>query len=195
MRLQAAAVVLSAFAIAYVSAAPQSPKPAPKAAAPVQKSPGPGTGPTVVLETAKGTIEFVTYPEDAPKTVARFLELVKKNFYNGQRFHRDEPNFLIQIGDPASRNMAREAWWGRSPGTGNPIGVAEITKRRRHVAGAVGMAHAGEPKYADTQFYITRRDRPDLDGKYAVFGRVVTGLDVVQKIRKTDMLKKAYVKP
>ena len=65
-----------------------------------QKSPG--AGPVVVLETAKGTIEFETYPEEAPKTVARILELVKKNFYNGLRFHRAEPNFLVQIGDPMS---------------------------------------------------------------------------------------------
>ncbi len=125
----------------------------------------------------------------------RFLELVKKNFYNGQRFHRAEPNFLIQVGDPVSRDMSREAWWGRNPGSGNPIGVSEITKRRRHVAGAVGMAHAGDPRAADTQFYITRRDRPDLDGKYTVFGKVLTGLDVVQKIQRSDILKKAFVKP
>lgn len=177
----AAAAVL-ALAAAHLQAG-QAPKPSPAA------------GPVVVLETVKGTIELETYPEDAPKTVARFLELVKRNFYNGQRFHRAEPNFLIQIGDPVSRDMSREAWWGRNPGSGNPIGVAEITKRRRHVAGAVGMAHAGDPKAADTQFYIVRRDRPDLDGKYTVFGRVITGLDVVQKIQRTDVLKKASVKP
>src|SRR3954466_9736019 len=82
----------------------------------------PGAGPVVVLETAKGTIEFETYPEDAPKTVARILELVKKGFYNGLRFHRAEANFIVQIGDPKSRDMSLRDYWGRQ-GSGTPIGV------------------------------------------------------------------------
>src|SRR6187397_3259015 len=86
----------------------------------------PGAGPVVVLETVKGTIEFETYPEEAPKTVARVLELIKKNFYNGLRFHRAEPNFVVQVGDPVTRDMSRQSWWGRQ-GSGQAIGVAEIT--------------------------------------------------------------------
>jgi len=157
----------------------------------------PTAGPIVVLETVKGTIEFETYPEDAPKTVARILELVKKNFYNGQRFHRSEPKFIVQIGDPTSRDMTKEAYWGRSPrsGTGEAIGVAEISKKRRHGVGTVGMAHAGDPKYSDSQFYITRRVAPELDGKYTIFGRVINGMDVVHKLARADRLMKAYVKP
>ena len=154
----------------------------------------PGAGPIVVLETSKGVIEFETYPEEAPKTVARILELVKKGFYNGQRFHRAEPNFLVQIGDPVSRDMSREEWWGRG-GSGKPIGVSEITKKRRHVAGAVSMAYPGSDKLAaDSQFFITRRAAPELDEKYTVFGRVLKGMDVVAKIQKRDMLKRAYLK-
>jgi cyclophilin family peptidyl-prolyl cis-trans isomerase len=153
----------------------------------------PGAGPIIVLETAKGVIEIETYPEEAPKTVARIIELVKKNFYNGLRFHRSEMG-LVQVGDPVSRDMSKQAWWGRA-GSGTAIGAAEITKKRRHVAGAVAMAHAGDPKYADSQFYIVTRPSPQFDGKYTVFGRVTSGLDVAQKIRKADLLKKAYVKP
>ena len=156
-----------------------------------QKSPG--AGPIIVLETAKGTIEFETYPEEAPKTVARVLELVKKNFYNGLRFHRAEPNFVIQIGDPVSRDMSRRDWWGRQ-GSGKPIGVAEITKKRRNVLGAVSMAHGGTPTAADSQFFILRRNAPELDGQYTVFGKVLKGMDVVAKIQKADILKRAYVK-
>jgi cyclophilin family peptidyl-prolyl cis-trans isomerase len=156
-----------------------------------QKSPG--AGPIIVLETVKGTIEFETYPEEAPKTVARILELVKKNFYNGLRFHRAEPNFVIQVGDPVSRDMSRRDWWGRQ-GSGKPIGVAEITKKRRNVLGAVSMAHGGAPTAADSQFFILRRNAPDLDGKYTVFGKVLKGMDVVAKIQKGDILKRAYVK-
>jgi peptidyl-prolyl cis-trans isomerase B (cyclophilin B) len=156
-----------------------------------QKSPG--AGPIVVLETAKGTIEFETYPEEAPKTVARIVELVKKGFYNGQRFHRAEPNLLIQIGDPVTRDVSRMDWWGRQ-GSGTPIGVAEITKKRKHGVGAVAMAHSGSPREADSQFYITRRPTPDYDGKYTVFGKVLKGMDVVNKIQKGDVLKRAYLK-
>jgi len=156
-----------------------------------QKSPG--AGPIVVLETARGTIEIETYPEEAPKTVARIVELVKKNFYNGQRFHRADPNFVIQIGDPVSRDMSRIDWWGRQ-GSGKPIGVAEITKKRKNGIGAVGMGHTGVAKDADSQFYITRRVAPELDGKYTVFGKVLKGMDVVGKIQKGDILKRAYLK-
>jgi cyclophilin family peptidyl-prolyl cis-trans isomerase len=154
----------------------------------------PGAGPIIVLETAKGTIEIETYPEEAPKTVARVVQLVKKNFYNGLRFHRSEPNFLVQVGDPVSRDVSREAWWGRQ-GSGTNIGVAEITKKRRHVLGAVAMAHPGtDPATADSQFFILRRAAPELDGKYTVFGHVLKGMDVVAKLQRGDILKRAYVK-
>jgi len=157
-----------------------------------QKSPG--AGPVIVLETVKGTIEFETYPEEAPKTVGRVIELVKKNFYNGLRFHRAEPNFVIQVGDPVSRDFSRQAWWGRQS-SGKPIGVAEITKKRRHVLGAVSMAYPGTDKAAaDSQFFIMRRAAPEMDSKYTVFGKVLTGMDVVAKIQRGDVLKRAYVK-
>jgi cyclophilin family peptidyl-prolyl cis-trans isomerase len=154
----------------------------------------PGAGPVIVLETAKGTIEIETYPEEAPKTVARVVELVKKNFYNGLRFHRAEPNFLVQVGDPVSRDVSREAWWGRQ-GSGKAIGVAEITKKRKHVIGAVSMAHPGsDPTTADSQFFILKRAAPELDGHYTVFGRVLNGQDIVAKLQRGDILKRAYLK-
>ena len=157
-----------------------------------QKSPG--AGPIVVLETARGTIEFETYPEEAPKTVARIVALVKKNFYNGQRFHRAEPNFVVQVGDPVTRDMSRQSWWGRQ-GSGQAIGVAEITKKRRHVIGAVSMAYPGSDKtQADSQFFIMRRNAPEMDGKYTVFGKVLKGMDVVAKLQRGDILKRAYLK-
>lgn len=157
-----------------------------------QKSPG--AGPVVVLETVKGTIEFETYPDEAPKTVARITSLVQKGFYDGQRFHRTEPGFLIQTGDPQSRNVMMHEWWGRS-GSGTPIGVAEITKKRRNVRGAVAMAYPGtDPRKADSQFYILLKAHPELDLKYTVFGFVIKGMEVVEKIQPSDLLKKAYLK-
>ena len=113
-----------------------------------------------MLETAKGVIEIETYPEEAPKTVAHILALIKKGFYNGLRFHRAEPGFVIQIGDPQTRDMTKQASWGTGS-SGTPVGVAEITKKRRHGPGAVGMAHSGSAKDAASQFYITLRARPD----------------------------------
>jgi cyclophilin family peptidyl-prolyl cis-trans isomerase len=153
----------------------------------------PGAGPVIVLETVKGNIEFETYPEEAPKTVAQIVGLVKRNFYNGLRFHRAEFS-LIQVGDPATRNMTMREWWGRA-GSGKPIGVAEITKKRRNIRGAVAMAYPGtDAKAADSQFYILTKAHPDFDGKYTVFGQVIKGMEVVDKIQVPDILKRASVK-
>ena len=161
--------------------------------APAAQAKSPGAGPIIILETAKGVIEFETYPEEAPKTVARILELAKNGFYNGHRFHRAEEKFLVQVGDPTSRDVSREAWWGRA-GSGKPIGVAEITKKRRHVRGAVAMAHTGNPAMADSQFYILLQPNPGLDSRYAVFGRVISGMEVVDRLRRGDVLKSVSVR-
>ncbi|MEO8522890.1 MAG: peptidylprolyl isomerase [Acidobacteriota bacterium] len=153
----------------------------------------PGAGPVIVLETVKGTIEIETYPEEAPKTVAQILGLVKRNFYNGLRFHRAEYS-LIQIGDPQTRNMAMRDWWGRAS-SGTAIGASEITRKRRNLRGAVAMAYPGtDAKAADSQFYILTRPHPDFDGKYTVFGRVIKGMEVVDKIQVADILKRAFVR-
>ncbi len=153
----------------------------------------PGAGPVIVLETVKGAIEIETYPEEAPKTVAQIVALVKRNFYHGLRFHRAEYS-LIQVGDPTTRNMAMRDWWGRAS-SGKPIGASEITKKRRHVRGAVSMAYPGtDAKGADSQFFIVTKPHPDFDGKYTVFGKVIKGMEVVDKIEVTDILKRAFVK-
>lgn len=149
--------------------------------------------PVVVVETVKGAVEIELYAKDAPKTVARLLELFRTNFYRGQRFHRVEPNFLIQVGDPATRDFTKRARWG-SGGSGQRIGVAEISKKYKHVRGAVGMAHSGNAALADSQFYIMRAARPSLDGKYAIVGRVLSGMDIVDATALNDLIRKAYVK-
>jgi peptidyl-prolyl cis-trans isomerase B (cyclophilin B) len=152
----------------------------------------PAPGPTVVIETTKGTITIETYPSEAPKTVENFLALVKANFYNRLHFHRAEP-FVIQVGDPYSKELANKPSWGRR-GNGKPIGVAEISKKLTHKKGAVGMAHAGDPAKADSQFYITRQPKKIPEGQYAIFGQVTSGLDVVDKIEVGDTVKRMYIK-
>jgi len=186
-----ALVVASPTGLAQAPAVP-APKPP---AAPAQTTPG--AGPVVVIETGKGTFEFETYPDDAPKTVEHVLRLVKKGYYNGQRFHRAVPNFVVQVGDPQSRDMSRRDWWGRGDfaGSGMPVGVAEFSKKHLHVKGAVAMAHSGNASQADGQFYVTLVAVPKLNGKYAVFGKVISGFDVVPRLQVADVLKKAYLKP
>ena len=164
--------------------APAKP-PAPAAAAAAGKT-SPGAGPVIVVETEKGTFEFETYPNEAPKTVAHIVNLVNTKFYNGQRVHRVVPGFVIQMGDPQTRDMTKQAMWGNG-GSGKPIGAAEITKTRTHAAkGMVAMAHAGDASKADSQFYVTLAPQTRLDADYAVFGKVISGMDVVEKIQAPD---------
>lgn len=156
----------------------------------------PGAGPVIVVETIKGTFEFETYPNEAPKTVAHILELVNKRFYNGLRFHRVVPGFVIQAGDPQTRDMTKKESWGRgaAASSGHAIGVAEFSKKHPHKKGAVAMAHAGDPAMADSQFYVTLAARPELDGKYTVFGQVISGIDVPSQIQVGDVIRRVTVK-
>ena len=153
-------------------------------------------GPVIVVETSKGTFEFETYPVEAPKTVAHVVDLVKRRFYDGQRLHRMLPGFLVQWGDPRSRDAAREADWGRGAeaSSGQPIGVSEMTKKRANTRGAVAMAHPGNPSLADSQIYVTLANRPDLNGRYTVFGRVIAGDDVLPRLERGDLVVRMYLR-
>ena len=144
----------------------------------------PAAGPMLVIETAKGTIAIELYPADAPKTVEHVVALAKRNFYNGLRVHRVEPGFVVQFGDPQTRDMTKRALWG-TRGSGRPVGVGEL--KRIHRLGSVAMAHGGDPKGADAQLYILLSNgRPTLDGKYSVFGQVTSGMDVARKLTDGD---------
>jgi peptidylprolyl isomerase len=140
--------------------------------------------PMVTIETEKGKIIFEMYPDVAPKTVARITELIKKGFYNGLKFHRVVPGFVIQGGDP------------RGDGTGGSGTTlpAEFNKMK-HVTGTVAMARAQDPNSADSQFYICLADQPFLDNQYTIFGQVTdkASLEVIQKIRVGDAMKKVTV--
>jgi cyclophilin family peptidyl-prolyl cis-trans isomerase len=153
-------------------------------------------GPVIVVETTKGAFAFETYPTEAPKTVAHVLQLVRGGFYDGQRFHRALPGFVVQWGDPRTRDLNRQADWGRGDqaSSGTPIGVSEISRKRLQTRGAVAVAHDGDPTKADSQIYVTLADRPDLNGKYTVFGHVVAGNDVPEKIQKGDLITRMYVR-
>jgi cyclophilin family peptidyl-prolyl cis-trans isomerase len=153
-------------------------------------------GPVIVVETSRGAFAFETYPDDAPVTVAHVVALVKAGFYDGQRIHRALPSFLVQFGDPQSRDPGLRERWGRgaAAGSGKPVGAAEISKRRLHRKGAVGMAHMGNPARADSQIYVTLDRRPDLDGRYAVFGQVVAGEEVLARLQTGDQILKVWLR-
>jgi cyclophilin family peptidyl-prolyl cis-trans isomerase len=153
---------------------------------------------TVIFDTSKGQIEIQTTPGDSPKSVERFLELAKRSFYRGQRFHFVQSD-LVQVGDPLSRDMAKMQEWGKGgSGAGNkprPLGVAEPSKTPLN-RGVVALAYLTgyKPESADSQIFIFKVARTDLNGKYAVIGRVTKGMTVVDKIAKMDEIKMVTVK-
>jgi peptidyl-prolyl cis-trans isomerase B (cyclophilin B) len=153
----------------------------------------PGAGPVIVVETEKGTFEFETYPNEAPKTVAHIIGLIEKRFYNGQRFHRVIPGFVAQWGEPLTRDMTKEKLWGGG-GSGKPVGVGEFSKLRTHVRGAVGLAHPGNAGEGDSQIYVTLSNQPSLNNKYTVFGKVISGMEVIDKIRQPDRIVRVTVR-
>jgi len=157
-----------------------------------QTKPAVPADPVLVLETVKGVIEIRLFRAEAPKSIEHLLGLVKRGFYRGQRFHRVTAS-LVQVGDPASRDMSRRDYWG-SGNSGNPIGVFELSKKRSHIRGAVGLAHSGSPLGADSQIYIMKAPSPGLDGKHAIIGQVVAGMAVVDKIAVPDMIKNTILK-
>ena len=157
---------------------------------PVAK-PAATVGPVLVVQTVKGVIEIQTYPADAPKTVEHIVALAKRNFYNGLRVHRVVPGFVVQFGDPQTRDMTKRDRWG-SGGSGKEVGVSEVN--RRHVSGAVAVAHPGDPRYADSQMYISFAPQPKLDRDFTVFGQVTVGMDVAAKLAVNDIIRRITVK-
>jgi cyclophilin family peptidyl-prolyl cis-trans isomerase len=152
--------------------------------------------PVVVIETSKGVLAFETFPNETPVTVAHVLALVRARFYDGQRIHRAQPGFVVQFGDPQSRDLAKRELWGRgaAAASGKPVGVAELSTKHLHKAGAVGMAHMGDPSKADSQIYIALEARPDLDGRYLVIGQVIEGGDVPSQLQVGDDIRRVYVR-
>ncbi len=131
-----------------------------------------------VIETKFGNIELNFFPDVAPNHVNNFIELAKKGFYDGTTFHRVIPGFMIQGGDPNSRNANKA-----THGTGGPgYTVKAEFSDKPHKRGTLSMARAADPNSAGSQFFICVADAPFLNRQYTVFGEVVSGMDVVDKI-------------
>ena len=150
--------------------------------------------PVVVLETNKGIIEIELYPDVAPKTVANFVKLVEIEFYDGLTFHRYVENFVIQGGDPEGSGSGGPGW--TIPGEfQNPKLRAKMPRHRK---GVVAMARANKPDSAGSQFYICLDTKPSryfsLNGQYTTFGKVIAGIDVVDQLRKGDVMNTVRLK-
>jgi peptidyl-prolyl cis-trans isomerase B (cyclophilin B) len=160
-------VALSASSIELVAAADKSPVPnVPK-------------GPRAIVKTKFGDIEIKFYQDVAPKHVDNFIKLAKSGFYNGTIFHRVIPGFMIQGGDPNTKDsLKKEAYGQGGPGHTVKAEFSDIPHKR----GIVSMARAADPDTAGSQFFIVVEDSRFLDRKYSVFGEVTKGIGVADKI-------------
>jgi peptidyl-prolyl cis-trans isomerase B (cyclophilin B) len=132
----------------------------------------------VSMETNKGTIEIELFAEHAPVTVNNFVFLIREGFYDGVTFHRVISNFVIQGGDPTGTGRGGPGYRFQDEFKGNP---------HKHGTGYLSMANAG-PGTNGSQFFITHSPQPHLDGRHTVFGKVTSGMDIVNSIREGDKM-------
>jgi cyclophilin family peptidyl-prolyl cis-trans isomerase len=171
-------------------AAPASPSAAEPSAAALKRSPG--AGPLVTVQTMRGEFTFETYPAEAPKSVEHILDLIKKNFYNGQRISRVAPGFVVQFGDPLSRDLSKKALWNTG-GSFKIVGALEASPKRTHTIGAVALAHDGDARRSDSIMYITMREAHELDGKYNVIGHILSGMPILRATQLGDVIRRVTV--
>lgn len=136
----------------------------------------------VILKTNQGDIKIELFVDKTPKTVANFIKLAEAGFYDGVRFHRVIKDFMIQSGDPLSKDVANKSAWG----TGGP-GYKfedEFAEGLSNVAGTISMANSG-PNTNGSQFFINVNNNSYLDGRHSVFGKVIEGIEIVNKIENT----------
>ena len=138
---------------------------------------------TISMNTSKGIIEIELYPQHAPKTVNNFVFLVKEGFYDGVTFHRVISDFVIQGGDPLGTGRGGPGYKFEDEVKNNPL---------KHERGVLSMANAG-PNTNGSQFFITHSPQPHLNGKHTVFGKVVKGMDIVDKIEQGDKMEQVKV--
>ena len=181
VRVRAAEHVKRLDANADVSTMRPAPAPVLPELAAVDTFVSPPYSPAAYIDTAKGTIQFELAVLDAPRTVANFVSLVRRNYFRGVQLHRVVPDFVVQDGDP------------RGDGEGGPgYTIRDEINQRPYLRGTVGMAL----DWADTggsQFFITHSPQPHLDGRYTVFGQVVAGMDVVDRLQQWDTIDRIRV--
>ncbi len=152
----------------------------------------------------RGSITLELAPKAAPKTVAHFLALTNKKFYDGVLFHRVEPNFVAQAGDPGSKKYKTSDLAGLSSedvgakyhlGGGGSGSNVPLEAKMPHDKATIGLARSDDPNSGDSQFYLNLQANHMLDNKYCVFGKIVKGADVMEKIQIGDKIKSIRVVP
>jgi peptidyl-prolyl cis-trans isomerase B (cyclophilin B) len=170
--------------VAGAGAALKAPEPATPntpAAAPNMTN---NTNEVAVIKTSAGEMVLEFWPDVAPKTVANFIKLSKQGFYDGTCFHRIIKGFMVQGGDPLTKDASKEAMWG----TGDPgYKIDAEFNERSHQRGVVSMARSNDPNSAGCQFFICHGDASFLDRKYTAFGKLLKGDDVLEKIATTPV--------
>ena len=137
-----------------------------------------------VIKTDEGEMVVELWPDVAPKTVENFKTLAKKGFYDGTAFHRIVKGFMIQGGDPLTKDASKEQQWG----TGGPgYTIKAEFNNRPHVPGVISMARSPDPDSAGSQFFICHGEAKSLDHKYTAFGKLIKGTDVLEKIANTPV--------
>lgn len=152
------------------------------------------SGPIIRITTDRGTFYTQLFPDAAPKHAAQIVRLVEEGFYDGIRFHRIEPKFVAQVGDPKSREGVDRPGVG-SGGSSYPDLPLEVSRAYKNTRGTLAAARTDDPNSANSQFYVVLEDAPHLDMQYTVFGRVLDdGMNVVDQIRKGDAMSAVVIK-
>lgn len=138
-----------------------------------------------VIKTSAGEMVIEFWPETAPKTVANFIKLAKNGFYDGTAFHRIIKGFMIQGGDPLTKDPGKEMMWGT--GSADERLKAEFSDRQ-HDFGVISMARAANPDSASCQFFVCLEGAQALNGKYTCFGKLIKGEDVLKKLGDTAVV-------
>jgi cyclophilin family peptidyl-prolyl cis-trans isomerase len=160
----------------------------PPATPPKEAAPAPAKGAAAVITMDDGgEIRLEFWPADAPNHVKNFLDLARKGFYDGQKVHRVEPKFVVQFGDPQTKTLPLSDPRIGTGGPGHTV-KAEFNKRPFE-RGVLGMARTSDPDSAGSQVYIMLGPAPFLNGKYTAFGRVTSGMEVVDRIKVGDRIK------
>src|SRR3954470_9810475 len=150
------------------------------------------TNEVAVIKTTSGDMVVEFWPDVAPKTVENFKKLARKGFYDGTAFHRIIKDFMIQGGDPLTKDPSAESRWG----TGDPgYKIKAEFNERKHTKGVLSMARSNNPDSAGSQFFIMLGPSPHLDGKYTAFGKLIKGEDVLDKIANTPVTASASGEP
>jgi peptidyl-prolyl cis-trans isomerase B (cyclophilin B) len=156
------------------------------------KKPAAATNEVAVIKTTDGEMTVEFFPDVAPKTVANFKKLARSGFYDGTAFHRIIKGFMIQGGDPLTKDKTKEDDYG----TGDPgYKIPAEFNDRKHERGVLSMARGGDPNSAGSQFFICLDSAPHLNGKYTAFGKVIKGEDVLMKIGDTPVGPNKYGEP